>query len=300
MTPLLLALLSLIVFVAGGVAAWFYLSFLRLTSTELAPGVHAVFGGGGNSLVIRSGNQVILFDAKFPPFSHWLRSWVYRKTGCPVTVVVNSHYHFDHTQGNISYPQAQIIAQKDVPEFMLHNDRDWWQNNPGGIPPEADLVDVTRTLKVGEQEILLTSDTGHTRGDLWLCLADQGIVATGDLFSHRCYPFFDTDYGGASIPDIIASLRSLAERYPDAIFLPGHGPPGTASDVIRYSDYLEFLYDSVSCGIRDGLSEAAVVKSVDLSGWGLSVLPIFHYGVTWLTAKSNVRSAYRLLADSRD
>ena len=61
-------LLLLLVPVAAAVAAivWFYRRYLRQTHVELAPGVHAIIGGGGNSLLVEDGGEALLLDTKFP------------------------------------------------------------------------------------------------------------------------------------------------------------------------------------------------------------------------------------------
>ncbi|RMF85068.1 MAG: MBL fold metallo-hydrolase, partial [Nitrospinota bacterium] len=179
-----LTLLLVVLFLAaGGFAGWFYFSFVRLTVTELAPGVYALFGGGGNSLVVHDNGEVLLVDPKFPPVSRWVERWIARHLQVPVTLIVNTHYHFDHTRGNIHYPGAQIIAHRMVPELMRRREGSWWDRHPQGIPPSSGLVDTTRALHVGEQEIIVTyPGPAHTAGDLWVYLQRDGvtIVATGD------------------------------------------------------------------------------------------------------------------------
>ena len=63
---------------------------------------------------------------------------------------------------------------------------------------------------------------------------------------HTYYPFFDTDPElGASIPGMVRVLRDWAARYPDAVFVPGHGPLATAQDLEGYANYLETLWREV-------------------------------------------------------
>jgi glyoxylase-like metal-dependent hydrolase (beta-lactamase superfamily II) len=131
-------------------------------------------------------------------------------------------------------------------------------------------------------------------------LPEHRIVAMGDLFFNGHYPFLDRDNGGASIPGLIRALRNLASTYPEAVFLPGHGPLARASDVRRHADYLEFLQENVEQALRDGLSEDEAVERIDLSGWELSILPSLHGGkLIWATARNNVRWAYRLSGGHR-
>ena len=152
-------------------------------------------------------------------------------------------------------------------------------------------------MMVGDQEVVLTHPgRAHTSGDLVLYLPQHNIIVTGDVVFNGHYPFLDKGEGGVSVAGLIEAIRRLAESYPEAIFLPGHGPLARAHDLRRHADYLEFLQESVKRALSDGLSEDQAADRIDLSGWDLSILPSFHGGkLSWATAKNNVRWAYRIL-----
>jgi len=300
--PFFLSLfLALILLIAGIFAGWFYTSYVRQTAVDLAPGIHAVLGGGGNSLIVQDGKDVLLVDTKFPPGSKDLRRWISRHINAPVTKIVNTHYHYDHTQGNILYPNAQIFAYQTVLNLMLNyenyfNNPNWWSSHQSGLPTEK-IGYNSYPLFVGDREVILTyPGVAHTSGDLWVFLPKSKIVATGDLVFNTYYPFFDTSKAGASIPDLIQVIRKLADDYQNAVFLPGHGPLTNASELHRFADYLEFLYQSVERAYISGLSEDEAVKQIDLSGWHLSILPSFNNGkLIWATAENNIRWVYQML-----
>ena len=302
--PFLLSLLLLPLFIVGIIVYRFYRAYLRQTAIKLAPGVHAVFGGGGNSLVMQDSNDVLLVDTKFPPASGWLQNWIARNVGSPVTKVVNTHYHYDHTLGNILYPGAQIIAHKNVPALMLaqdgdpmlDQDGDWWSTHRSGIPTTL-INDGSHHIAVGNQEVILTHpDIAHTHGDVWVYLPEQNIIATGDIFLHTYYTFFDRGKGGTLLPRLIKTVRTLADSYPAALFVPGHGPLADAADLHQYADYLEFLYHAVEYAYKHGLSEDEAVRNIDLSQWKLHILPSFHhYKLAWATARNNIRWVYQII-----
>jgi glyoxylase-like metal-dependent hydrolase (beta-lactamase superfamily II) len=282
---------------AAGFAAWFYLSFMRLTSTELAPGVHAVFGGGGNSLVVQDGKDVLLVDTKFPPGSRALHDWLDANVRPPVTKVINTHYHYDHTQGNVLYPDARIYAHRRAKQLMKERDGDWWADRGSGLPVET-FHDGEQTLLVGSTEVVVThTGAGHTEGDVWLYLPKHNIFMTGDLVFHTYYPLFDPGEGGADIAPMARIVRELADKHPDARFLPGHGPLATAADLLRYADYLEHLDSEVKKARAKGLSEDQAAKEIDLSDWRLKRLPSFPPHSPYLEVSSaghDIRWAYQV------
>jgi glyoxylase-like metal-dependent hydrolase (beta-lactamase superfamily II) len=298
-------LLLLPVLAGAAVLWWFYVFYVRQKAVELAPGVYAVLGGGGNSLVVRGEEEVLLVDPKFPPNSRWLRDWISQNVGLPVKKVVNTHYHYDHTEGNVLYPEARIFAHENVPDLMLSRDNEfnsseWWESHRDSVPTET-VDGGDHRITVGEQEVVLVHPgRAHTSGDLIVHLPEHNIVATGDLVFNHHYPFLDRSEGGVSIPELIKAIRNLADRYPGAIFLPGHGPLARADDLRRHADYLEFLHESVRRALDEDLSEDEAAREIDLSEWRLSILPSFHGGkLTWATARKNVRWVHQILKGQR-
>lgn len=293
-------LLLLAVVILGALGLWFYASYMRPERVTLAPGVEMVTAGGGNSVLVRDGGDLLLIDTKFPPASGWLSRYVSGDPDRP-NLVVNTHYHYDHTHGNTDYAGARIYAHRSVPDLMRKSDPDWWRAHEAGIPTE--LIDDEGVVKVGSQDVLLIHPgQAHTRGDLWAYLrrGERDIVVAGDLFMNNYYPFIDLTEGGADIDGIINAARTMAGRYPNAMFVPGHGPVATAAELKRFADYLQDLQQKVAAARAAGLNEDQAAASIDLSGWGLSELPSYNKNaLCWATAESNIRWAFQLQAGIR-
>jgi glyoxylase-like metal-dependent hydrolase (beta-lactamase superfamily II) len=270
---------------------------LRMKPVALSEDLWAVLGGGGNSLVVKAKDQALVVDPKMPPFATFFRRWVKRTVGVPVTTVIDTHHHFDHTFGNPQFPGATIVAHAHVPQLMRQRDGSFWRSHPDSLPAAPDLVEDDRILDVGSTSISIRPVVhAHTTGDVWIHFSKDGrdYVVTGDIGCRGHYPFFDSGDGGANLARWARAARQIADAYPDATVLPGHGPVGTADDLRRLAVYIEFLQRSVTGSVADGLDRAATVRNVDLSSWRLGALPVFHYGETLLTARTNVRRAFDL------
>ena len=270
---------------------------LQFEIVSLAPNVWAVLGGGGNSLVVKDGAEVLVVDPKMSMYARRLKRWIERDLQAKVTTVIDTHYHFDHTRGNKLYPAARIIAHRTVPEAMRARDPGDWRDAPEAVPQPDNLVDQTLSLNFGSHEIEINyAGQAHTIGDVWVRVraGERDIIATGDFATLDHYAFFDTSEYGASVQGWIRAARELAMKFPDATFIPGHGPIATAKDLLHHVAYVSFLDKSVEGSRHDGLDESSTARNVDLSAWNLSFAPIFHYGLWFLSGNTNVRSVYRL------
>jgi glyoxylase-like metal-dependent hydrolase (beta-lactamase superfamily II) len=73
-------------------------AFLQPTATRL---------DDSNTAVILGANEVIVVDAQSDPAAvRAVIAWITATTDAPVTLVINTHWHADHTQGNVLYREA--------------------------------------------------------------------------------------------------------------------------------------------------------------------------------------------------
>jgi glyoxylase-like metal-dependent hydrolase (beta-lactamase superfamily II) len=285
---------------SAALPVWFYDAYIKQSAEGLAPGITAVIGGGGNSLVVQGKREALLVDSKFPPGSRVLQRWIKKRVSAPIRYVVNTHYHYDHAQGNDLYPGAEIMAHELAPALMLGQDGQHWARNLSALPTRK-VPSTGERLRVDDLEVVLEHPGhAHTRADLVVYVPKYDVLATGDLFFHTYYPFFDLSKAGASIEGLISALEKLAIKYPTATVVPGHGPVAKSADLRGYAAYLDALRRSaVSVIERGGTEEEAAQQAPNVER---SILPSFHHGqVSWATKESAARSVFRLvLAERRE
>jgi glyoxylase-like metal-dependent hydrolase (beta-lactamase superfamily II) len=149
---------------------------------------------------------------------------------------------------------------------------------------------------------LFHPDPAHTQGDLYVVIERAGkvVVVTGDIVFNTYYPMMDMGEGGIDLDGLIAAVTSLAEEYPDAIFIPGHGPVASARDLKRYASFLEALRDALAQAVKAGKSEEQAVEEVDLTTFNLQPLPTFHDNhLCWSGAAIDVKWVYQLETGTR-
>lgn len=282
--------------------SWFDTEYARVREVPLAPGVDAVLGGGGNSLLVEGNGAALLVDSKFDvfpsPAAHRLEDLVEQHLAplhLQVSTLVVTHYHYDHTFGDSLYPDALVYGGRGARAAMLRADPEHWASGVGLVSREVSAV---TSLDVGGVRVEVhRSRRGHTATDVWVRVPEANVVALGDLMFNTYFPFFDETADGSSLVGTVAELRAIVAAYPDATFLPGHGPPCDTAAVADYADWMERLYVAAHHAVAEGLTEAEFVHGEDVSRWDdRRVLPSMHDGLLrWATARSTLRSAYRVV-----
>lgn len=288
--------------------------------SEIRPGVFATsnISTGGNCLAVAGSERTLLVDTKFPAFAPTIARDVQSLTGSPVTHVVNTHHHGDHSGGNLVFTQGGVVIAhaNGVARVRAQFDRNL-QGVTGG-KRMADRVDEAfREAIVADAEALLAGplnadswvantpvsapvtgiDLGgewvevrsfgrpsHTDNDLIVRLNDANVVHTGDVVFNGVHPFFDAN-GGASSLDWMATLEDIAAMCdPDTRVVPGHGPVGGVEIVRAQHEYIEQLRKHVRAEIDAGtpIEELRTKAFPFMEGMGFEALRenaiVFVYG----------------------
>jgi glyoxylase-like metal-dependent hydrolase (beta-lactamase superfamily II) len=152
-------------------------------------------------------------------------------TADPVTIVVDTHGHFDHAFGNHVFRPATIWGQAGCPPFLARTGeqrRERIKEQEPSLAADLDEVvidppdkvfDDEQTVEVGGRVIELRFlGRGHTDHDLVVCVPDADVIFAGDLIEGGNVPFFNDAYP----LDWVATSTALAEMV-TGIVVPGHG-----------------------------------------------------------------------------
>ena len=239
-----------------------------LNTTSLGQGLYVFSGDGGDVTAIVDGGSTLLIDSGLASRITELSDAVFKSTMRPVTRLVNTHWHFDHTGGNTYFGSAGviIIAQENVKKQLSSvQDVPFVGLRDGHYPSEA-LPGVTysssMTLHQGSQRLTLENyGPAHTDGDTVTYIAPANVAVVGDIFSNHFYPIIDLASGG-SIDGMIHSVdRILAQTDPHTKIVPGHGPVATRADLQDYHDMLIQVRQSVKDLIAAGKTVDEVVAA---------------------------------------
>lgn len=240
-----------------------------ITTHRLRGGVSVLEGSGGNIAVLDGPDGKVLVEAGISVSQPQITKALAEISNQPITHLINTHWHFDHADGNtwLHGAGAKIIAHKNTHKRLSEVQRveDWDYNFlphvQGGLPEV--VFDTDHNLKLNRSSIDLKHyQAAHTDGDISVRFAEADIIHVGDTFWNGIYPFIDYSTGGSIDGMIAASDANLAVTTDQTIIIPGHGSPiSNRRDLQAFRDMLVAVRENVANLKNKGMSRDAVVDA---------------------------------------
>lgn len=240
---------------------------------EVADGVHAYTQRSGGwcvsnaGIVVGDDGALVVDTLGTQSRALGLVATVDRLCPSPRRVVVNTHFHGDHTFGNHEFgPSAVIIGHERIRAEMAGTGLALT-----GLWPAVDWGDVRVTLPsitftdrmtvhIGQYEArLIHPGVAHTTNDVVVWLPAARVLFAGDLVMSGATPF---NLMG-SVRGSLAALRELALLEPVTV-IGGHGPVAGPAVIDRNIAYLEWIERLAAEGSAAGLAPLDVARQSDL------------------------------------
>lgn len=233
----------------------------KITTTPLRRNVTALLGAGGNIAALAAKEGKLIVDSGYASCQPQLTEALAAINADPIQVLINTHWHFDHTDGNewMHSAGATIWAHENTRYRMSST-----QNivaykaiippAPIGALPTI-LFNSYRTLSDSINTLKLTCyEPAHTDTDISVHFTEADILHCGDTFWNGVYPFIDYSSGGNINGMIRATEHNLATAGVDTIVIPGHGPIGNKTQLTEFHDMLVGTRDNVAKLKKEGKS----------------------------------------------
>jgi glyoxylase-like metal-dependent hydrolase (beta-lactamase superfamily II) len=229
-------------------------------------GLFVLEGSGGNVTVLGARNEKLLVDAGIAYSKASMMRALLSISSAPPKYLINTHYHWDHTDGNLWVHQlgATIIAQENTLKRLSVDTRvdDWewtFPTSPVDARPSV-LMKTSKTMKFHGTTLELDYyGPCHTDSDISVYFVEPDVLAAGDTFWNGYYPFIDNENGG-SIDGMIRAAKANVEKVTGhTIVVPGHGPLGNRTDLIAFRDMLVAIRANVSRLKEEGKSREEVI-----------------------------------------
>ena len=262
---------------------------------DLRRNVGIFTGRGGTIGWLATPEGSLAVDAQFPDTAKACVEGLQQRSQKGIATLVNTHYHGDHTAGNLAFrPAVKTIVQQERCA-QLHKDFTT-KNNTASNQAYADVTfGESWSTTLGDERVLARYlGPGHTGGDAVIFFERANVVHMGDLMFNRLHPRVDRP-GGASIKNWMSILERVAKGHKDATFIFGHakaGQPvtGPAQELLHLRDYFSAALEHVQKGIKAGQAQDQIT--------GVQALPKFDdYASSGqiLTLKSTLTAAYEEL-----
>ena len=197
-----------------------------------------------SAYVVTEGEEAMIVDA--PDGAERIVEFVTER-GVRPTILVNTHGHADHIQGNAllkeTWPEMTLaIGEGDAP-MLIHPMKNMSPLLAAWIksPPADRLLTGGDTVTVGGTALEVLETPGHSPGGISLYTPDgpdgRGVVFTGDaLFAGS---IGRTDLPGMSEATLLEAIRERLLTLPEeTIVCPGHGPASTIGREMQSNPWL--------------------------------------------------------------
>ena len=238
--------------------------------THRLRGSISVLEGSGGSIAVLSGpDGKVLVDAGISVSRAQMTKSLADLGAEPISHLINSHWHFDHTDGNtwLQAAGAKIIAQQNTQKYLSQVQRvDDWDYNflalpPSGIPTEVFAEE--RRLELNRTTIALKHyGPAHTDSDISVRFVDANVIHVADTFWNGAYPFIDYSTGGSIDGMVAAADANIAATDDETIVIAGHCKAvGTRAELRRFRDMLVTVRERVATLKAAGRSRAETVAA---------------------------------------
>jgi len=232
-----------------------------LKTQKLADNVTMLSGPGGSVVVLNGPDGKFVVDTFVAPAWPRLKEALDSLGNAPVKCVIDTHWHFDHTDNNapLHAAGAMVLAHENTKKRMAKpHDLPVLYRGPDGAlaglhfdpsPAEALPQQTFRTTYKlqanGESVVLQHVPPAHTDTDIYVHFEKSNVIQMGDLFFNSMYPYIDPSTGGKIAGNIAAcdTLLSLADN--STKIVAGHGPLGNKADLTKFRDMLVTSRDRV-------------------------------------------------------
>lgn len=248
------------------------------TVTQILPGVWFREGdlmgqGHCNNIIIEMKDYLIMVDANFPSGAQRALADAKKVSSKPIKYVFDTHHHGDHAYANAFWTKqgATTLAYKGVAEEMRRYEPKRWletakerkdvgdMNLATAEPPKETFDKTPHVIDDGSRRVEFHFfGWAHTRGDGFVFLPKERLIATGDAVVNGPYNYTGDGHVG-NWPNVVRkALKLNATRV-----LPAHGEAGGPEILQGELRFMTELHRTVKEAIGKGKKLEDLVEMKD-------------------------------------
>jgi cyclase len=225
-----------------------------MQTQKLADNVTMFDGPGGAVVVLNGPDGKVVVDTFVAPAWPRLKEALDGLSNAPVKYVIDTHWHFDHTDNNahLHAAGATVLAHENTKKRMsephdlpvLYRGADGalaglhFDPSPAEALPQQTFATSYQLQANGETLALQHVAPAHTDSDIYVHFQNANVISMGDLFFNGMYPYIDPGTGGTITGNIAAVDEILSLAGNDTKIVAGHGPLGNKADLTNFRDML--------------------------------------------------------------
>jgi len=226
----------------------------------------------GTTLAFVTANGVVLVDTKLPGWGGAIIDKLKEITDKPVTMIINTHTHFDHVGGNTEFPATvDIVAHENAAALMKEmravsggpvQPNIFKDSNGRGLPKRT--FRDRMTIGGGAERIeLYYFGRSHTSGDAWVVFPALRVLHSGDAFANKVVPPLDLNNGASGVEYPRTIARAVASLRDVDTVITGHYQTAlTMADLKTYGDFVREWVQTIQAAKKSG-------RTIDefIAGW---------------------------------
>ena len=219
---------------------------------------------GGNTGVFVTDSGVIVVDTKLSGYGPTIIEKIKRVTDKPVTMIINTHTHGDHTGSNEFFgTTVDSIVQENTKANMTKMDA--FKGDKAQFLPKRTYKDKMTVGSGADQIDLYYFGPGHTSGDTFIVFRALRTMHAGDMFPWKDAPFIDRNNGGSGVewPKTLDKLLKGVTGVDTVIG--GHQPVATWKDLDTYQHFTADLATASQAAMKAGKSVDEAVASMNFA-----------------------------------
>lgn len=231
-------------------------SKVEIKTEKVSGNVYMLVGSGGNIGVIAGPDGVLIVDDQFAPLADKIRAALRPLGTGHLKFVLNTHWHGDHTGGNVVFgKEAPIIAHANVRKRLAAESKSLGGTVPPSPPEALPVITFDNAVSIhfnGDEIRVIHYPHGHTDGDSVVFFTNANVIHMGDDFFAGRFPYVDLANGG-SVEGLTRNIAEIIKKAPAGVkIIPGHGPLSTLEDLKAYHSMLLETTDIVRGRIAQG------------------------------------------------
>ncbi len=255
-----------------------------------------------NSSFVIGDRSVAVIDTQvnLPSAAELLRL-VRSVTSKPISTVINTHYHWDHTNGNALFQKegATVVSSKLTKEFMTARaprQKEFLSSRGFELGDDPYLPDTTfegeMKLDLGNMPLrLFFAGSAETDDATAVHVVNEKVLMSGDTVMTGSFPIFGQpcwDEGLQGDGQWQKTVQRLLETQP-AHIVPGHGPLAYEKEIEHLLRLADYFTEEVGSRVKKGLTLEAILADLEpkLPSW-ITSLP-----VVWGTPRYAILRVYR-------